>query len=109
MAILGKKKLTEADPSCNIESLQRRRRCEKILSRMPLFVRSWVFFGYCYFIRLGFLDDIYGFKYCFLHDLWYSFLIDAKYHELLKKKDNNRLPIKGQFRKSSYIRKTIGR
>jgi glycosyltransferase involved in cell wall biosynthesis len=52
---------------------------------MPPLVRPFIYFLYRYFIRLGFLDGKAGFIYHFLQGLWYPFLIDVKYLELIRK------------------------
>ncbi|HAY21122.1 MAG TPA: glycosyl transferase family 2 [Desulfobacterales bacterium] len=61
---------------------------EKIWVRIPLFVRPLLYFFYRYIGQLGFLDGKEGLIYCFLHGLWYPFLVDAKYLELKKLGDN---------------------
>ena len=53
----------------------------QVWDRLPILGRPLVLFTYRYVFRLGFLDGIPGLIYCFLHDLWYPFLIDAKYLE----------------------------
>lgn len=55
---------------------------EKVWVRMPLFIRPLFYFVYRYIVQLGFLDGKEGLIYCFLHGLWYPFLVDAKYLEL---------------------------
>lgn len=57
---------------------------EKVWVRMPLFIRPLFYFFYRYIVQLGFLDGKEGLIYCFLHGLWYPFLVDAKYLELKK-------------------------
>lgn len=60
----------------------RRRWLKKnVLMAAPPFLRAFLFFGYRYFIRFGFLDGKEGFIFHFLHGCWYRFLIDAKVHE----------------------------
>lgn len=61
---------------------------EKVYSKIPLFVRPFIYFVYRYFIRLGFLDGGAGLVWHFLQGFWYRFLVDAKMYEL---KRNNRL------------------
>ncbi|PWV49847.1 glycosyltransferase family 2 protein [Chitinophaga sp. S165] len=61
---------------------------EKVYSKIPLFVRPFIYFLYRYFIRLGFLDGGAGLVWHFLQGFWYRFLVDAKMYEL---KRNNRL------------------
>lgn len=53
-----------------------------ILSRMPPLLLPFAYFGYRYFVRLGFLDGRVGFIYYVMHDLWYPTLIAAKLVEL---------------------------
>jgi glycosyltransferase involved in cell wall biosynthesis len=52
-------------------------------SLLPPLIRPLFYFVYCYVIRRGFLDGKAGFIYRVLHGLWYKFLIDVKYIELL--------------------------
>lgn len=54
---------------------------EKVFGRAPLYVRSWLYFHYRYFLRLGFLDGRQGLVWHFLHGFWYFMLIDAKIDE----------------------------
>lgn len=53
-----------------------------VWDRLPPLIRPLFLFFYRYIVRLGFLDRVPGLIYCFLHDLWYPFLIDAKHREL---------------------------
>jgi glycosyltransferase involved in cell wall biosynthesis len=53
--------------------------------RLPLFLRSLVYFLYRYIIRLGFLDGREGLMYHVLQGFWYHFLIDAKVFEYCAK------------------------
>ncbi|AEB09502.1 glycosyltransferase family 2 protein [Desulfobacca acetoxidans] len=62
---------------------------EKIWVRMPLFIRPLFYFFYRYIVQLGFLDGKEGLIYCFLHGLWYPFLVDAKYLELKKRNSHS--------------------
>jgi len=52
--------------------------------RLPPYLRSFLYFCYRYFIRLGFLDGVPGLAFHFLQGFWYRFLIDSKIYELLK-------------------------
>ena len=49
--------------------------------RVPPFIRAFLYFGWRYFVLLGFLDGKEGFIFHFLHACWRCFLIDAKLHE----------------------------
>jgi len=53
-----------------------------VWSRLPLYVRPFLYFGYRYFIRLGFLDGKQGLTFHFLHALWFRLLVDIKREEL---------------------------
>ena len=48
---------------------------------LPKFFRAHLYFIYRYYIRLGFLDGVYGKIYCFLQAYWYRFLVDVKIFE----------------------------
>lgn len=49
----------------------------KIYYKLPMGLRAWLFYFYCYYIRLGFLDGKEGKIYAFLHSYWYRFLVDT--------------------------------
>lgn len=53
--------------------------------KLPLFWRSFAFFIYRYFFRLGFLDGTEGFLWHFLQGFWYRSLADAKVYEMKKR------------------------
>ncbi|MBR1930272.1 MAG: glycosyltransferase family 2 protein [Lachnospiraceae bacterium] len=52
-----------------------------IYYKLPMGLRSWIFYVYRYYFRGGFLDGREGKIYAFLHAYWYRFLIDAKIYE----------------------------
>lgn len=52
-----------------------------IYYKLPLGFRSWAYYFYCYYIRLGFLDGKEGKIFAFLSAYWYRFLVDAKIYE----------------------------
>ena len=54
---------------------------ENLYTRLPLFVRPFIYFFYRYFIRLGFLDGVKGFIFHFLQAFWYRMLVDFKQYE----------------------------
>lgn len=58
---------------------------ERVYSRMPLFVRPFLYFFYRYFLRLGFLDGREGLVWNVLQGFWYRFLVDAKVYEAERK------------------------
>jgi glycosyltransferase involved in cell wall biosynthesis len=79
----GAARLREAQrPGVYLEGTSRNRIRERVWNRIPLFVRPLVLFGYRYVFRLGFLDGVPGLVYCFLHEIWYQFLIDLRVWEL---------------------------
>lgn len=53
-------------------------------AKMPLFWRSFGYFLYRYFFKLGFLDGKEGFCWDFFQGLWYRLLVDAKIYEARK-------------------------
>jgi glycosyltransferase involved in cell wall biosynthesis len=57
---------------------------DRVWNRLPLFLRPLLYFLYRYVVRGGFLDGRAGLIYTFLHGLWFNFLIDAKYQELVQ-------------------------
>ena len=58
---------------------------EKILHKLPVGVRPFLFFLYFYFVRLGILDGGIGFIYHILHTFYYQLLVEAKFIELKNK------------------------
>jgi hypothetical protein len=52
-----------------------------VYGRMPIYLRSVLFYVYRYVFRLGFLDGKTGFLFHTLHGLWVMLLIDAKIDE----------------------------
>ena len=59
----------------------RQRLKQKVYLRLPLFYRAFFYWGYRYFLKLGFLDGRQGLVYHFLQGFWYRFLVDAKLYE----------------------------
>ena len=55
---------------------------ENLYSKLPLFIRPFIYFIYRYFFRLGFLDGVAGLIWHFLQGFWYRFLVDAKIYEI---------------------------
>jgi glycosyltransferase involved in cell wall biosynthesis len=53
-------------------------------SKMPLFFRCFIYWGYRYFLRLGFLDGLAGWRWHFWQGLWYRLLVDRKVLEIKK-------------------------
>ena len=55
---------------------------KQLWSRLPLYVRSCLYFVYRYVFLLGFLDGRQGFVFHFLHAFWFRVLVDIKLGEL---------------------------
>ena len=55
-----------------------------LYGRVPTTFRSWLYFMYRYYLKLGFLDGREGRIYHFLQGYWYRFLVDAKLYESKK-------------------------
>lgn len=66
----------ESSPLGKPESRRRWLR-DRVYGRAPLFLRAFLYFGYRYFIRLGFLDGRPGLVFHFLQGCWYRFQVDA--------------------------------
>lgn len=62
--------------------VQQKRLQKKRYARLPLFWRSFGYFFYRYFVKLGFLDGKEGFLWDFLQGWWYRTLVDAKIFEI---------------------------
>ena len=58
-------------------AIERRRWLRNAYNRLPLFVRPALYFGYRYFVRLGFLDGPEGLVFHFLQGFWYRMMVDA--------------------------------
>lgn len=58
---------------------------EFFYTRIPLFVRPFIYFLYRYFGRLGFLDGTRGLMWHFLQGFWYRFLVDAKIYDIKRR------------------------
>ena len=64
---------------------KRKRWLKMRYSRLPLFVRPFLYFLYRYFFKLGLLDGKEGLIWHFLQGFWYRFLVDAKIYEIERK------------------------
>lgn len=75
----------DADEHINIseEALAKRRKKHKY-AKQPLFWRSFIYFCYRYFFKLGFLEGKEGFMWHFFQGWWYRTLVDAKVWEIKK-------------------------
>jgi len=72
-----------ADSSKNINEEAHAKRMKKHkYTKMPLFWRSFAYFCYRYFLKLGFLEGKEGFLWHFMQGWWYRTLVDAKVLEI---------------------------
>lgn len=71
-------------------------------ARQPLFWRSFAYFVYRYFFKLGFMEGKEGFLWHFLQGWWYRTLVDAKIFEIKKACGTDKEKIK------AYIKKEYG-
>lgn len=55
---------------------------KRVYYRLPPYFRAIAYFCYRYFIRLGFLDGVAGWRWNFWQGLWYRWLVDKKIGEL---------------------------
>lgn len=60
--------------------------------RLPLYLRPFLYFGYRYFLRLGFLDGGKGFIFHFMQAFWYRLLVDIKINQLKEAAQAERQP-----------------
>jgi glycosyltransferase involved in cell wall biosynthesis len=61
---------------------ERRRLYKGAYYRLPKIVRALAYFGFRYFVQLGFLDGRAGFYYAAFQAFWFRLLVDAKLEEI---------------------------
>tara|TARA_R110002126_G_scaffold90468_1_gene215635 strand:- start:9718 stop:10623 length:906 start_codon:yes stop_codon:yes gene_type:complete len=93
---LGKSHLMSADA-------QSKREKKKKYAEMPLFWRSFIYFIYRYFFKMGFLQGKEGFLWHFLQGWWYRTLVDAKVFEIMKNCGSDTIKIKNYIKESYNI------
>lgn len=79
------------------QALKKRRR-KHGYAKKPLFWRSFAYFIYRYFFKLGFLEGKEGFLWHFLQGWWYRTLVDAKVYEIKRKSEGDPERIKAILR-----------
>jgi len=62
---------------------------DELYSKLPIGIRSTLYFIYRYFFRLGFLDGGKGFIWHFMQGYWYRMLVDIKIMEIEKRSNGN--------------------
>jgi glycosyltransferase involved in cell wall biosynthesis len=77
-------KLAASDPAERLlgHHDERMRLAKRLWRRLPLYGRPFLYFGYRYFLRLGFLDGKEGLVFHFMQALWYRLLVDINRDEL---------------------------
>ncbi len=55
---------------------------KRVWYRLPLYIRPFLYFGYRYFLRLGFLDGKQGFIFHYLQGFWYRLMVDVVLDDL---------------------------
>ena len=91
---------TDSQKELNDQAKSKRMKKHKY-AKQPLFWRSFAYFCYRYFFKLGFLDGKEGFLWHFLQGWWYRTLVDAKIFEIKKACGNDPEKIK-QYLKKEY-------
>lgn len=84
---------TDVGRNINEQAMAKRMKKHKY-ARQPLFWRSFAYFCYRYFFKLGFLEGKEGFLWHFLQGWWYRTLVDAKIYEIKKTCGNDKERIK---------------
>lgn len=59
---------------------------KKLYYKLPPYFRALAYFGYRYFLRLGFLDGYAGWMWHFWQGLWYRWLVDSEIGKLRRGK-----------------------
>ena len=72
------------------EQAHKKRMLKHKYAMKPLFWRSFAYFIYRYFFKLGFLEGKEGFLWHFLQGWWYRTLVDAKVFEIKKACGNDK-------------------
>lgn len=76
---------SSSDSDKNIaEQAQMKRMRKHKYAKMPLFWRSFAYFFYRYFFKLGFMEGKEAFLWHFMQGWWYRSLVDAKVFEIKK-------------------------
>ncbi len=69
-------------PNKNGNPIEQRRYMKMKYYTYPIFLRSFIYFIYRYFFKMGFRDGKIGLIFHGLQCLWFRFLVDAKIYEL---------------------------
>jgi glycosyltransferase involved in cell wall biosynthesis len=94
---------TYISPTSTLSRQAAEKRQKKLrYAKQPLFWRSFAYFVYRYFFKLGFLEGKEGFQWHFFQGWWYRTLVDAKVFEIKKACGKDKEKIK------EYIRREYG-
>ena len=74
---IGLTDINDNNKKLDSDALKKRKK-KNFYGKLPYFWRVWAFFIYRYFFKLGCMDGVEGFLYCFLQCLWYRTIADAK-------------------------------
>ena len=85
------------------EQAAAKRRKKHQYARQPLFWRSFAYFVYRYFFKLGFLEGKEGFLWHFLQGWWYRTLVDAKIWGIKQACDSDIEKVKAYIKKEYKI------
>ena len=84
------------------DAMSRRKR-KLSYAKKPLFWRSFFYFCYRYFLKLGFLEGKEGFMWHFFQGWWYRTLVDAKVWEIKKACGTDVNKMKAYLREKYHI------
>lgn len=96
--------VAEADNENFSEGVRKKHQNKDKYAKQPLFWRSFLYFCYRYFFKLGFLDGKEGFLWDFLQGLWYRMLVDAKVFEVKKACGDDKEKIKAYIENNWNIK-----
>lgn len=85
------------------EKTLKKRKLKLEYAKKPLFWRSFAYFCYRYFYKLGFLEGKEGFLWTFMQGWWYRTMVDAKVFEIKKACGNNKEKIVDYLKKNYNI------
>lgn len=86
------------------EQAHKKRMMKHKYARKPLFWRSFAYFCYRYFFKMGFLEGKEGFLWHFMQGWWYRTMVDAKVFEIKKACGNDKEEIKEHLNKYYNIK-----
>lgn len=94
---------TDAHKQISAQALQKRMKKHQY-AKQPLFWRSFAYFCYRYFFKLGFMEGKEGFLWHFLQGWWYRTLVDAKIFEIKRACGNDVEKIKAYLNNNYRIK-----